>query len=132
MAEKLKPNAKGYAAKMRGVAGAIKRVNEAKEKGAEYNGSAGKATKDFCDSENVNKTAFTFIATCHRKESIEAMDRVLSVMALALGSGLLDQIDMFDDRVAFIRSELDKRLAGDAAPVPANGSATIAALSAAH
>lgn len=129
MADKMKASApgKGFADKIPEVRRRIADVNERKGKASEWNGQAAKATKDVCDSQNVNKTAFTFVATCHRKEPVEAQDRILTAFALALGTGLLDQIDLFDDRVAFIRAELDKRLNAPA-PAAAPGAAKLAAL----
>jgi leucyl aminopeptidase (aminopeptidase T) len=130
MADKLKKDAKGFAAKLPELARRIKDVNERKEKAAEYNGMAGKATKDACESQNVNKAAFTFVATCHRKESAEAQDRVLTLFALALGTGLLDQMDMFDERLKYIREELDKRTSEDAPRSAAPGAGMVAQLAA--
>lgn len=130
MADKIKAGSGGFAAKLPEIRRRISDVNERKEKAAEYNGAAGKATKDACDANNVNKTAFTFIATCHRKEAAEAMDRVLTVFALALGTGLLDQADLFDERLKYIRSELDKRTAEDAPRAAAPGASMVANLAA--
>lgn len=130
MADKLKKGGNPFEAKLPEVRRRIKDVNERKEKAAEYVGMAGKATKDVCDSQNVNKAAFTFVATCHRKEAAEAMDRVLTLFALALGTGLLDQMDLFDDRLSFIKYELDKRTAADAKPAPAPGAGMVAQLAA--
>lgn len=129
MADKMKPAqpGKGFADKLPEVRRRIADVNERKGKASEWNGQAAKATKDVCDSQNVNKTAFTFVATCHRKEPIEAQDRILTAFALALGTGILDQIDLFDDRVAFIRAELDKRLSNPVA-APAPGASAVAGL----
>lgn len=128
MADKLKKGASGFEAKLPEVRRRIKDVNERKEKAADWNGQAGKATKDVCDANNINKNAFTFVAGCHRKESAEAIDRVLTVFALALGTGLLDQMDMFDDRLAYIKAELEKR--GHEAPAPAPGAGLVAQLAA--
>lgn len=128
MADKLKKGANSFEAKLTEVKRRIKDVNERKEKAADWNGQAGKATKDVCDANNLNKNAFTFIAGCHRKESSEAMDRVLTVFALALGTGLLDQMDLFDDRLAFIRAELDKRTADGAPRAAAPGADMVARL----
>lgn len=128
MADKIKKGANPFEAKLPEVRRRIKDVNERKEKAADWNGQAGKATKDVCDANNINKNAFTFIAGCHRKESSEAIDRVLTVFALALGTGLLDQMDMFDDRLAFIKAELEKR--ATEAPAPAAGASMVAQLSA--
>lgn len=130
MAEKLKKGANQFANKLAEIKRRIADVNKQKEKAAEYVGLAGKATKDVCDSQNVNKAAFTFVATCHRKESAEAIDRVLTSFALALGTGLLDQMDLFDDRLAFIKEELDKRTADDAPRAAAPGAAMVAGLAA--
>lgn len=130
MAEKLKKGEGGFAAKMPEIARRIKDVNRYKEQAAEHVGMAGKATKDVCEAQNVNKAAFTFVATCHRKESAEAIDRVLTLFALALGTGLLDQIDMFDDRLKFIQAELAKRTAEDAPRAAAPGASMVAQLSA--
>ncbi len=128
MAEKLKKGEGGFAAKMPEIARRIKDVNRYKEQAAEQVGMAGKATKDVCDAQNVNKAAFTFVATCHRKESAEAQDRILTLFALALGTGLLDQIDMFDDRLKFIQAELAKRTAEDAPRAAAPGAGMVAQL----
>jgi hypothetical protein len=128
MADKLKTGANPFAAKLPEVKRRIADVNKHKEKAAEYVGMAGKATKDVCDANNVNKAAFTFVATCHRKEPTEAIDRVLTLFAVALGTGLLDQMDMFDDRLAFIKAELDKR--ATEAPPKAAGAGMVAQLSA--
>lgn len=130
MADKLKKGVTGFAAKLPEVKRRIADVNKQKEKAAEYVGIAGKATKDVCDSQNINKNAFTFIAGCHRKESAEAIDRVLTVFALAIGTGLLDQMDLFDDRLAYIRDELDKRTADDAPSAAAPGAGMVAQLAA--
>lgn len=130
MAEKLKKGANPFASKLAEIKRRIADVNKQKEKAAEYVGLAGKATKDVCDSQNVNKAAFTFVATCHRKESAEAIDRVLTSFALALGTGLLDQMDLFDDRLAFIKEELDKRTADDAPRAAAPGAGMVAQLAA--
>ncbi len=126
MADKLKAGKNAFADKLPEIKRRIKDVNNYKEKAAEHVGMAGKATKDACDTNNVNKAAFTFVATCHRKESAEAIDRVLTLFALALGTGLLDQADMFDDRMAFIKAKLDERVG--AAPAQAAGASKIAAL----
>ena len=128
MADKLKKGTNAFSAKLPEVKRRIADVNKSKEKAAEYVGMAGKATKDVCDANNVNKAAFTFVATCHRKESAEAIDRVLTLFALALGTGLLDQMDLFDDRLAFIKDELDRR--GQEAPAPAAGAGMVAQLAA--
>jgi hypothetical protein len=129
MADKLKPGAKnGFAEKLPEIKRRITDVNRNKEKSSEYVGLAGKATKDACDANNLNKQAFTFVAGCHRKEAAEAMDRVLTVFALALGTGLLDQMDMFDERLSFIRSELDARVDADATRKPTAGAKTVASL----
>lgn len=130
MAEKLKKGGSAFAAKLVEIKRRIKDVNERKEKAAEYNGLAGQATKDACEANNVNKAAFTFIAACHRKEPTEALDRVLTLFALALGTGLLDQMDLFDERLSYIRAELDKRTAEDAPRAAAPGAAMVAQLSA--
>lgn len=130
MAEKLKKGGSAFAAKLAEIKRRIKDVNERKEKAAEYNGLAGQATKDACEANNVNKAAFTFIAACHRKEPTEALDRVLTLFALALGTGLLDQMDLFDERLSYIRAELDKRTAEDAPRAAAPGAAMVAQLSA--
>lgn len=130
MAEKVKKGASGFAAKLPEIARRIKDVNDRKEKAAEYNGMAGKATKDACDANNVNKSAFSFVAACHRKESAEALDRLLTVFALGLGTGLLDQMDMFDDRLKYIQDELAKRTADNAPRAAAPGAAMVAQLAA--
>ena len=129
MADKLKPGqaGKGFADKLPEVRRRITEVNKHKEAAAEKNGAAGSATKAACENLNLNKAAFTFIASAKRKEPAEAMDRVLTLFALALGTGILDQIDMFDDRVQFIRAELEKRVEGADRP-PAPGLANVAAL----
>lgn len=128
MADKLKKGANSFEAKLPEVKRRIKDVNERKEKAAEYNGMAGKATKDACDANNVNKTAFSFVAACHRKESAEALDRALTVFALCLGTGILDQMDLFDERLKYIRDELEKRCADDAPRAPAPGASMVAGL----
>ena len=120
----------GFAAKLPELRKQIALVNERKEKAAEWNGLAGQSTKDACEASNVNKAAFTFISACHRKESAEAQDRVLTLFALAIGTGLLDQMDLFDDRLAYIRAELDKRCNEDAERKPAPGAGVIAQLAA--
>lgn len=131
MADKLKKvAATGFAAKLPEIQRRIKDVNERKEKAAEYNGLAGQATKDVCEANNVNKAAFTFVAACHRKEQAEAQDRILTLFALALGIGLLDQMDLFDDRLAYIRAELEARTAENAPRAAAPGAAMVAQLSA--
>lgn len=126
MADKIKKGANPFEAKLAEVKRRIADVNKHKEKAAEYVGMAGKATKDVCDANNVNKAAFTFVATCHRKEPTEAIDRVLTLFAIALGTGLLDQMDMFDDRLAFIKDELEKRQTKP--PAPAAGASMVAQL----
>ncbi len=128
MADKLKKGVTGFAAKLPEIISRIKDVNRQKEKAAEYVGLAGKATKDVCDSQNVNKAAFTFVATCHRKEAAEAQDRILTLFALAIGTGLLDQMDLFDERLKYIREELDKRTAEDAPRAAAPGAGMVAQL----
>lgn len=130
MADKLKKGVTGFAAKLPEIISRIKDVNRQKEKAAEYVGLAGKATKDVCDSQNVNKAAFTFVATCHRKEAAEAQDRILTLFALAIGTGLLDQMDLFDERLKYIREELEKRTGDDAPRAAAPGAGMVAQLAA--
>lgn len=129
MADKLKKGGNAFEVKLAEVKRRIKDVNERKEKAAEYNGLAGQATKDACEANNINKAAFTFVAACHRKEPYEALDRVLTLFALAMGTGLLDQMDLFDDRLAYIKAELDKRTAENAPRAAAPGAAMVAQLS---
>lgn len=129
MADKLKKGGNAFEVKLAEVKRRIKDVNERKEKAAEYNGLAGQATKDACEANNINKAAFTFVAACHRKEPSEALDRVLTLFALAMGTGLLDQMDLFDDRLAYIKAELDKRTAENAPRAAAPGAAMVAQLS---
>lgn len=126
MAEKLKAGAANkFAEKLPEVARRIADVNDRKEKAKEYNGLAGKATKDATENLNINKTAFTFLANAKRKEPTEQIDRILTIFAGALGMGMLDQMDLFDDRLAFIKAKLGEITAEDAERKPAPGAANI-------
>lgn len=131
MADKLKKSDQaGFAAKVPELLRRVEEVNEQKEKAKEYNGLAGKKTKDATENLNFNKWAFTAFCQAKKKEPVEQLDRLLSLFALAAESGMLDQVDMFDDRLTLIRDKLESLLdEGTPAPRP-EGAATVAALAA--
>lgn len=131
MADKIKGGDKGFGAKVPDLRKRIASVNKLKEQAKEANGAAGAATKTAIDDLNVNKWAFTALAQAERKEPTEQIDRVLTYFAGALGLGLLDQADMFDDRLAYIRERLDA-LAEAKAPAPAGASNVAKLATAAH
>lgn len=126
MAEKLKKSA--FASKLPEITRRIREVNEQKEKAKEYNGIAAQRTKDACDANNVNKWAFTATTQLVKKEPTEQIDRALTFFALALEIGALDQIDLFDDRLSFIRERLDAML--EKQPAPVAGASMVAQLAA--
>lgn len=126
MADKLKKS--DFENKLPEIKRRIREVNEQKEKAKEYNGLAAQKTKDACEANNVNKWAFTAASQLLKKEPPEQIDRALTFFALAIETGALAQMDMFDDRLAFIRAKLDAMQ--DAAPAPAPGAGMVAQLAA--
>lgn len=116
MADKLKAKKGGednsFAGKVEGIKSHIKKVNALKDEAKEANGEAGSATKTAVDTLHVNKWAFTALAQASKKEPTEQIDRALTFFGGALGLGLLNQTDAFDDRLAFIHAELGKLLDG--------------------
>lgn len=130
MADKLKAAkpGKAFEDKLAEIGRRLKEVNSQKEKAKEYNGLAAQKTKDATENLNINKWAFTATAQALKKEPPEQLDRVLTFFALALGNGLLDQADMFDDRLAYIRRKLDEMADGKAPAAPAPGAENVAAL----
>ena len=130
MADKLKPatSAKKFADKLPEVSRRLKEVNAQKEKAKEYNGLAAQKTKDATETHNVNKWAFTATSQLLKKEPTEQLDRVLTFFALALHEGALNQIDLFDDRLSFIREKLDALLDENNPRPTSPGAATVAGL----
>lgn len=123
MADKLKAggSSKTFENKLPEVSRRLKEVNSQKEKAKEYNGLAAQKTKDACEANNINKWAFTAAAQLLKKEPPEQIDRALTFFALALHEGCLDQIDMFDDRLAYIREKLNALLSEASMPAPRAG-----------
>lgn len=126
MADKLKKS--DFAKKLPEVTRRLREVNEQKEKAKEYNGIAAQRTKDACEANNINKWAFTATSQLLKKEATEQADRALTFFALALETGALNQIDLFDDRLKFIREKLETML--EAEPAPAPGAGMVAQLAA--
>ena len=126
MADKLKKS--DFEKKLPEVTRRIREVNEQKEKAKEYNGLAAQRTKDACEANNINKWAFTAASQLLKKEPTEQIDRALTVFALALETGALAQMDLFDDRLTFIRAKLEKLAEGSPAPAP--GASMVSQLSA--
>lgn len=128
MADKLKKDAKGFEAKTAALKKGVAEVSRYKEKAAEQTGNAGQATKRVCDDNNLNKWAFTQLCGTSKKDVTEQQDRILTMMAGAIALGMLDQVDMFDDRLKVIHEKIGAILDGSAPAAPAKGAANVANL----
>ena len=107
----------------------VQEINKAKEKAAEYTGSAGKATATAVETYGFDKKALTFCAQLARKEPDQQLATLSGIITYAAALGMFAQMDMFNDAVSAMK---DVVAAAEAAtgPTSAPGASTIATLAA--
>lgn len=106
---------------------AVSEINKAKEKAAEYGGSAGAATKNACETYNLDKKALTFVCGLARKEPAQQLQTLSAIVTYAEALGMFAHMDMFNDAAAAMKAILDEATAGQG-PAKAPGASTIAGL----
>lgn len=107
---------------------ALKAVNREKEKASEYVGRAGKITGDFCEQHNLNRKAFTYVATMTRRDPADAMEQLCQTLVLAEAAGLFNQIDMFNDAIKTMKDIIERAEGQPAAGAPAGDGSAMAAM----
>lgn len=124
MADKLKPTTK-----TKFDAGALKSaiasVNRKKEEASEANGEAGSLTKQYCEDNNYNKKAFTFVASLKKKELQQQQEVIAALVTYAHALGMFDQIDMFNNSIDAMRQIVADAEKGQSGKKP---SATISSI----
>jgi hypothetical protein len=83
-------------------------INRQKVLSSEYQGSAGKLTRDAIDKHNLNRIAFGFYMRLSTMDEAKRQDVIRSVFDYIERGGYLDQIDLYSDITDQLSGMLDR------------------------
>lgn len=77
----------------------VKKIEGAKSKASEFNGTAGQLTSDAVENKNVNKKALGLMLQLRKKEDGDCQAILRNIIDYAHKLGMFDAVDAFDDLI---------------------------------
>jgi hypothetical protein len=86
----------------------IAEINRQKKNSSEYQGMAGKLTRDAIDQHSLDRVAFGFVMRLSRMDEAQKQAAIRSFIDYAERAGFLDQMDTFSDLTDLMAGVVDR------------------------
>lgn len=86
----------------------IGEINRQKKNASEYQGMAGKLTRDAIDQHSLDRVAFAFIMRLSRMDEAKKQAAIRAFIDYAERAGFLDQLDAFSDLTDLLAGMVDR------------------------